>query len=129
MPDQMNVDVLQQRLQAWAAWLTGGGSGSGYPTKSVLHSSWLPPTPGTTPTMKANTGGAGQRERELHRIIGSLSVRLQNTLVVVYVMRASAAEQVVLLDCQASTVRARVAEAKRLVSMALHAHGSGGTVH
>lgn len=115
----MDVDVLQQRLQAWAAWLTGGGSGAGYPTKSVLHSSWLPPTPGMTPTMKASTGGAGQQERQMHRIVSGLSVRLQNTLVAVYVMRASAGEQAVLLDCQQSTVRARVAEAKRLIAQAL----------
>ncbi len=119
MPDQMNVDVLQQRLQAWAAWLTGGGSGDGYPTKSVLHSSWLPPTPGMTPTMKTSTGSAGRQEREMHAIISALSVRLQNTLVAVYVMRASAAEQVVLLECQASTVRARVGEAKRLIALGL----------
>lgn len=88
----MDVDVLQGRLQAWAAWLTGGGSGVGYPTKSVLHSSWLPPTAGLTPTMVAGTGDGGRRERALHHVISTaLSVRLQNTLVVVYVMRASVA--------------------------------------
>ena len=120
MVDQMNsADVLQTRLYAWAAWLTGGGSGAGYPTKNVLHESWMPPTPGQTPTM--TTGGASTRqERELHSIIATaLSLRLQNTLVVVYVMRAKADEQVMRLDCQASTVRARISEAKSIISQAL----------
>lgn len=122
----MDVDVLQQRLQAWAAWLTGGGRGDGYPTKSVLHDSWLPPTPGMTPTMKSGAGGTGRQERELHQVISTaLSVRLQNTLVAVYVMRATPAEQQALLECQASTVRARVAEAKRLIGMALHVQRAG----
>lgn len=116
----VDADVMQGRLVAWAAWLTGGGSGQGYPTKSVLHSSWLPPTPGQTPTMVSSTGGTGRRERALHQLISAeLSVRLQNTLVAVYVMRASPAEQVVLLECQASTVRARVSEAKALLVRAL----------
>ena len=116
----MDVDVLHGRLQAWATWLTGGGSGVGYPSKSVLHSSWLPPTPGQTPTMVTSTGDGGRRERELHQIISTaLSVRLQNTLVVVYVMRASAAEQASRLECQEATVRARVREAKALIGRAL----------
>lgn len=121
MPDAvMDVDVLHGRLQAWATWLTAGGRGEGYPTKSVLHSSWLPPAPGMTPTMRTSVGDGGRRERALHQVISqALSVRLQNTLVVVYVMRASAAEQATLLDCQESTVRARVREAKALIARAL----------
>lgn len=116
----ITVDALQSRLQAWAAWLTGGGNGAGYPTKSVLHESWLPPTPGQTPSMRTDSGGSTSQERELHAIIGSaLSVRLQNTLVVVYVMRAKPDEQVMRLDCQPSTVRARVSEAKGIISKAL----------
>ena len=116
----MDVDVLHGRLQAWATWLTGGGSGAGFPTKSVLHSSWLPPTPGMTPTMATSAGDGGRRERALHQVISTaLSVRLQNTLVVVYVMRASPAEQAVLLDCQEATVRARVREAKAVIGRTL----------
>lgn len=118
----MDVDVLHQRLLAWAAWLTGGGNGAGYPTKSVLHSSWLPPAPGATPTMRTAPAGSTAQERELHAVIRqALSVRLQNTLVVVYLMRASASEQATLLECEASTVRARVREAKRLIGLALNA--------
>lgn len=120
MPDAVtHVDVLEARLLAWAAWLTSGGGGAGYPTRSVLHQSWLPPAPGE------GGGGApvrhgGVQEARLHRIItAALSVRLQNTLVVVYLMRAKPAEQVQLLGCQASTVRARVGEAKRLLAREL----------
>ena len=116
----MDVDVLHDRLQAWATWLTAGGSGDGYPTKSVLHSSWLPPTPGMTPTMATSTGDGGRCERALHTLIGTvLSVRLQNTLVAVYVMRCTEAERVALLRCQESTVRARVREAKLLIARAM----------
>jgi len=112
-------DVITSRLQAWAAWLTCSGSAAGFPTKSVLHESWLPPTPGQTPTITTSTGGAGRQERALHMLIQRLSVRLQNTLVVVYVMRAKPEEQARVLECQASTVRARLAEARRLIAMAL----------
>jgi len=112
-------DVITSRLQAWAAWLTSSGSAAGFPTKSVLHESWLPPTPGQTPTMTTGSGGAGRQERALHMLIERFSVRLQNTLVVVYVMRAKPVEQARLLECQESTVRARLAEARRLIGMAL----------
>jgi DNA-directed RNA polymerase specialized sigma24 family protein len=116
----MDIDVLHQRLLAWAAWLTGGGGGCGYPTKSVLHSSWLPPAPGSIPAMRTSSARSSAPERELHAIIRqTLSVRLQNTLAVVYLMRASASEQAVLLECQPSTVRARLGEAKRLIALAL----------
>ena len=112
------IDVMQLRLQAWAAWLTGGGSALGFPTKSVLHESWMPPSAGMRPSMV--TGGTSTRqEQAMHRIIQGLSVRLQNTLVVVYVMRAKPVEQARLLECQESTVRARLAEARRLIGMAL----------
>ena len=40
-------DVLQERLQQWGAWLASGGRPvSGFPTKSVLHQSWMPPSQG-----------------------------------------------------------------------------------
>ena len=36
---------LERRLVEWGQWATSGQRGSGYPTKSVLHESWLPPDP------------------------------------------------------------------------------------
>lgn len=116
------VDVIEQRLLAWSAWKHGGAVSDGYPTKSVLHESWSPPTTGRLPTMRVTNGRGDARERALDRAITTLSVRLQDTLVVVYLMRASADEQVARLGCQPSTVRARVIEAKRLIARALDAH-------
>lgn len=118
MPDaRTTVDPMQARLTAWAAWLTGGRCADGYPTKSVLHQSWLPPAPGQTPTMRSSPASSERMERELDAQIRTLSQRLQDTLAVVYVMRARPDEQVLRLQCQASTVRARVAEAKRLLGL------------
>lgn len=109
------ADIIERRLQEWAHWLSGGRS-AGYPVTNVLHQSWLPPSPGQLPTMQ--TGGRNtSRERALHAAILALSMRLQNTLAVVYVYRLTATEQAMRLGCAASTVRARVLEAKRLLSM------------
>ncbi|MCU7370246.1 hypothetical protein PEC18_05020 [Paucibacter sp. O1-1] len=107
---------MEQRLLAWAAWVKGGHTSAGYPTKSVLHESWMPPTPGQTPTMRSAPSCGDVQQQQTHRDILALSVRLQNTLVVVYLDRARPDEQVYRLDCQASTVRARVVEAKRLLA-------------
>lgn len=110
-----DVDVLEARLREWAGWLAGGSS-VGYPVTNVLHQSWLPPAPGQLPTIQ--TGGRStRRERALHECIKALSVRLQNTLAVVYCYRLSVAEQAMRLGCGESTVRARVLEAKRLLSL------------
>ena len=111
-----SVDAMEQRLLAWAAWRKGDILGAGYPTKSVLHESWMPPAPGQLPSMRTAPASSGSAlHRQLDDDIRALSIRLQNTLVVVYLHRASVAEQLVLLECQASTVRARVGEAKRLL--------------
>ena len=116
MRDEATVDVMEQRLLAWAAWLKGGRTSAGYPTKSVLHQSWMPPAPGQTPTLRSVPSGSDAQQQQTHLDIQALSVRLQNTLVVVYLDRAKPDEQVYRLDCQASTVRARVLEAKRLLA-------------
>lgn len=113
------IDVMERRLLAWAAWLTGGRSSAGYPTKNVLHQSWLPPAAGQLPAMVSVQAQPTAQERQVHAALGQLSVRLQNTVVVVYVMRAAPDEQARLLECQASTVRARVGEAKAALSLAL----------
>ena len=106
------LDRMEVHLLAWGVWLQGGKRGDGYPTKSVLHQSWLPPTPGMVPTMRVSTT-SDRVERALHAAIQQMSVRMQNTLVVVYVMRAGPVEQGVLLDCSAVAIRNRLVEAKR----------------
>ena len=118
------IDIMQQRLCEWGAWMTRSGGGDGYPMTSVLHPSWTPPAPGQTPTLRAGGGSRDHQPRELHRLIQTLSGRLQATLIAVYVKRMPIAELVRALECQASTVRARIGEAKRQLAMLLAAaHG------
>lgn len=115
MERDVEADVMEARLREWASWLACGTS-AGFPVTNVLHQSWLPPSPGQLPTMQ--TGGRStRRERATHAAVLSLSRRLQNTLFVVYVQRVSADEQALRLECATSTVRARVVEAKRLLSL------------
>lgn len=62
---------------------------------------------------------ASARPMQLHDAIRALSVRLQMTLLVVYVKRMPRAQQAERLQCAASTVDARVRAAKRELSMLL----------
>lgn len=123
MIEATTVDTVEQRLASWAAWLRGGSKGIGYPVTNVLHESWLPPAPGQMPTMMAG-GFSTRRERQLHRCVQALSVRLQNTLVVVFVLRATGVDQARMLQCEGSTVRARVAQAKKLLADMLASTGA-----
>ncbi len=113
---------IEARLQRWAAWITVG-DGSGYPMTSVLDQSWLPPTPGQTPTLKV---GMSSDARQTHRAVALLSVRLANTLVVHYVLRLSLHQQAVRLGCSMSTVTARIDNAHRqLVANLVGADSTG----
>lgn len=109
--DDTSSEVMERRLQAWGAWLAGGGCGDGYPSKSVLHKSWLPPTAGTLPSIKV--GGGDASERQMHAAILTLSERMARTLLLTYVHRISGQERALRLQCQEATVRARIHEAKR----------------
>ena len=111
------VDRMEQRLQAWAHWLTLGGNGDGYAAMSVLHPEWMPPTPGTTPNLKVGTSDA--YHRATHAAVVTLSRRLQATLLVHYCKRLSVADQAQLLECGLATVHSRVREAKRQLAVAL----------
>lgn len=111
---EAQLDVIEAKLQAWAAWRRSGGAADGYPRKSVLHPSWSPPAPGQLPSMPMPRRDSGI-EGLMDEAVASLSVRLQDTLTAVYIMRAPVVEQVALLGCQESTVRARVADAKRRI--------------
>lgn len=117
------ADVMETRLREWAAWLTSGGSGDGFSAMSVIHPDWMPPSPGTTPTMKVSSGNT-QRERALHAAVLQLSRRLQSTLLVHYCKRLSVADQAEMLECAEATVHLRVREAKRLLALMLHSTGA-----
>lgn len=106
------TDTIERRLQQWAAWLCcSQKSSGGFPCTNVLHPSWMPPTPGSRPTLKAG-GQSDRQEIAMHNAVSQLSIRLRNTLVVVYVQKLSVADRELNLSCQASTIRARVAAAK-----------------
>lgn len=105
-------DVMERRLLSWAAWRCGAGCADGFPTKSVLHPSWSPPSGGQLPAMRVVFRGDAA-ERELDGKVQQLSVRLRDALYVVYIKRMSPADQARALQCQPGTVRARIAEAKR----------------
>ena len=109
------VDVMEQRLREWAEWIGVNGAAGGFPRKSVLHPSWLPPAPGGMP-MAAAHPQPRQREIELHQHVLQLPIRQQNALCVVYLMRRTIAEQAALLNVKGSTVRARGSSTIRTVS-------------
>lgn len=102
---------IEQRLMRWAQWVTVG-DGAGYPAMSVLHKDWSPPSPGVLPTLKV---AAGTDVRQTHRLIGKLSQRLANTLVVHYCIKGTLEEQAARLDCAPRTVHERVETAHRML--------------
>ncbi|MBX3634019.1 MAG: hypothetical protein KF683_01250 [Rubrivivax sp.] len=106
---------IEARLQRWAQYVVVG-DGSGYPAMSIVHPDWTPPSPGVTPAMKVHPR---TDVHETHRAIGTLSVRLRNTVVVHYCLRLPVAEQAARLECAEQTVFARVDEAHRQLRAAL----------
>jgi DNA-directed RNA polymerase specialized sigma24 family protein len=110
------IKAVDDALRRWAAAVAGEGDGSGYPTKSVLHPTWSPPTSGQTPTMK--TVRRGGDVELVHAAIGQLSLRERNTVVVHYCKRMPLDEQGTELGCQPKTVLERISTIhRRLVSV------------
>lgn len=98
-------DQMHQRLLEWAQAVTVG-DGSGYPTMSVLHEDWTPPSPGITPSMKTSPHSTA---RQTHRIIGQFSQRLQATLTLHYCFPGlSLDEQAERLGCGVSALHKRI---------------------
>jgi DNA-directed RNA polymerase specialized sigma24 family protein len=108
-------EAVEARLQRWAQWVTAG-DGSGFPAMSVLHPSWQPPSPGTTPTLKV---GSNNDAQQTHRALKQLSLRLRNTVVVHYCHKVPLAEQARRLECAESTVTARIGLIHQQVRQAL----------
>lgn len=106
---------VEAALQRWAQAVTVG-NGDGFPAVNVLDKSWSPPAPGRTPTMKASPASDARRT---HRAIGTLSLRLRNTVVVYYCLKLAVAEQALRLECEPRTVHARVEEAHRQLAAQL----------
>lgn len=100
---------IDRLLREWAQWLMVG-DGSGFPVRSTLHPEWSPPSPGTTPTLKASPPSTARRT---HKAVCLLSDRLQTTLWLHYCTGLSVADQAVRLQCQPDTVGKRIQDAHR----------------
>lgn len=107
----MRDEAMHVRLVEWAQWRRVG-DGSGYPTMSVLHEDWSPPSPGVTPTMKVSANGA---VHVTHRAMASWSGRMRNTIAVHYLANLPIAEQAARLDCAERTVYERIDQAHRML--------------
>lgn len=106
---------VEEKLQRWAAAVTVG-DGSGYPVTSVLHPTWQPPALGITPTLKSASWGDVRGTHGAVQWLVHCRPRLGATVVAVYIMRQSAEAAGTLLECQPSTVHARIDEAHRLLA-------------
>lgn len=104
-------EAMHLRLVEWAQWCKVG-DGSGYPTMSVLHEDWSPPSPGQTPTMKV---AAPSSALETQRAMRGWSVRLLNTVALHYLTNLPVAEQAVRLECAERTVYERIEQAQALL--------------
>lgn len=109
-------EQMHLRLVEWAQWRKVG-DGSGYPTMSVLHEDWSPPSPGQTPTMKV---AAPSSARQTHRAMASWSGRLRNTVAIHYLTNLPMAEQAARLGCAERTVYERIEQAQAMLREALH---------
>jgi len=115
------VDAL---LREWAQWRMVG-DGSGYPRTSMLHPEWSPPAKGRAPGVKV---GMVQRGPMVEGLVRQLSVTLQDTLFLVYVVTGvTNAERAERLRCRPETIPQRVRQAHALLAGLLDGDRSGLT--
>lgn len=107
------IQRIERMLVEWAQAVTVG-DGSGYPTKSVLHPSWSPPSGGVLPAMKARVGGSA---RKMHSALAAALTDKQLCAVVVhYCLKGTLAEQAARLGCAERTVLSRISAAHAAVA-------------
>jgi len=82
---------------------------------SVIHPNWTPPSQGMSARMPMPARST-LAEQAMDAAIRDLSVKLRDSLYVVYVKRASVLQRSEMLQCKPGTVDARVREAKRQLS-------------
>lgn len=109
---------MDLRLRAWAQWVTVG-DGSGFPSMSVLHPEWQPPSPGVTPTMKVAPASSAA---QTHRAMKEWSARLRNTVTLYYCTNLPIVEQAARLECAERTVHQRIDDACLLLRAWLQEH-------
>lgn len=109
-------EAMHLLLLDWAQWVMVG-DGSGYPSMSVIHPDWSPPSLGITPTMKASAPSSARR---INRAMASWSATLRNTVVVVYCIPGmTLAEKAQHLGCAERTVQMRVGMAHQALRLVL----------
>lgn len=116
--DLMLADVMDRRLREWADWLRVGCGAGGYPGVNVLHKDWSPPA-GCGQSGGAAIVTRSDRERAMHAAVGGLAPKLLAAVVAVYVIKLAPDERAVVLGCTHSAVRARIAEARRVLADAI----------
>lgn len=117
----MHFEDVEARLQRWATAVSVG-DGSGYPSMSVIHPNWMPPTKGSKPMLKSVRGG--HDVQATHRSIGQLSLKQRDAVCLHYVYRLSTGLHAERAGCAERTVRERLDAARR----ALAAMWSAGPV-
>jgi DNA-directed RNA polymerase specialized sigma24 family protein len=106
-------EAMHRLLLEWAQWVMVG-NGSGFPSMSVLHPNWSPPSPGTTPAFK--TSGASAELLRVHRIVCAMSERMRQTVWLVYCYRNLGPVEVARRLCVAEgTVHKRIELAHRVL--------------
>ena len=114
------IDWVEAALVRWAAVVVEGKDGSGYPSMSVLHEDWSPPSPGQTPTLKVVRGTSDVRRT--HAALLQLTQRQRNTVAVHYCRRLPLVEQGAVLGCEGKTVLERVGVIHRALARLLDAN-------
>lgn len=108
-------DRIERRLCEWGAWFSAGGAGAGFPTKNILHPSWLPPAPGSMASTASVPTPQCAREREVHEAIGTLSDKLLIVVIGRYGRRMTSAQMALQLRVSSSAIEARLARARQRI--------------
>lgn len=109
----MQDDDVEARLHRWAAAVSVG-DGAGYPSVSVIHPNWMPPTKGSRPAMVA--ARRGHDVQATHRSISTLSVKQRDAICLCYIYRLSTARHAERAGCAERTVRDRLDAARRALA-------------
>ena len=104
-------DQFKRTMAAWGAWFNDGGSAEGFPRKSVIHPTWMPPSSGGRLPAMAVAVRSDQRERMVHQAIGRLSDKLIVVMVGKWARRMTSAQMALELCVTSSAVDGRVARA------------------
>ena len=100
------IEWVERRLRNWADFCMYGNSGEGFPSVNVLSRDWMPPAPGSTPTMRVSY--AHEDAKRMHCYVAKLSDKLAHVAFVHYCMRLTVDQQMAELQCSKATLFARI---------------------